>query len=386
MKYPLILTHTFFATITIFLTALGTNGISDCTPTGTHLSDTTTGRCVMNEQVSSVLTKKGHWNITWPDGHVEGWTVTGTGRCTWNRECGFHFATGITDCFPLFHPPVTTSSGVFRIRVDNQLTVPEPRTCPDGVTTARDVFCEITETFVFEKPHTCSGGGSGGGEGECLGVGNSCSGDSECCNGNCAGGTCEPTLDPGNGGGGSPILIDVLGNGFSLTDAVGGVNFDLNTNSVSERISWTTVATDDAWLSLDRNGNGVIENGMELFGNFTPQSEPPQGEERNGFLALAEYDKAENGGNGDGLISKHDAIFSSLRLWQDTNHNGFSEPGELHKVKVLGLKTIHLDYRTSRRVDEHGNRFRYRAKVKDSRDAQLVVGHGTCFLLSRNHK
>jgi hypothetical protein len=165
--------------------------------------------------------------------------------------------------------------------------------------------------------------------------------------------------------------VDVLGNGFSLTDAVGGVNFDLDTKDVRERISWTAAGTDDAWLSLDRNGNGLIENGMEVFGNFTPQAEPPSGEERNGFLALAEYDQAANGGNGDGLISKHDAIFSSLRLWQDTNHNGISESSELHKVKDLGLKTIYLDYKTSRRVDEHGNRFRYRAKVKDTRDAQL---------------
>jgi hypothetical protein len=167
------------------------------------------------------------------------------------------------------------------------------------------------------------------------------------------------------------MLVDVLGNGFSLTDAQNGINFDISNRGSNFRISWTASGSDDAWLALDRNGNSTIDNGAELFGNVTPQPEPPPGEERQGFLALAEFDKLENGGNDDGKISQTDAIFSSLLLWQDTNHNGLSEPSELHNLTELGLATLDLKYKESKKTDQYGNQFRYRAKVKDIYGAQL---------------
>jgi hypothetical protein len=238
----------------------------------------------------------------------------------------------------------------------------------------RRVYCDISGQTIFTpaQPHTCGSGGGGGG-------GSGCEFDLEFDGG--GSNICECYPDSPDCV--SPILIDVAGNGFQLSNATVGVDFDIRAEGLAQRISWTTPSSDDAWLVMDRNGNGAIDDGSELFGNFTPQPNPPAGQQRNGFLALAEYDKATNGGNGDGLITPSDSIFASLRLWQDRNHNGISEAAELISLQEVGFKTIELEYKEAKKEDEYGNYFRYRAKVKGEPGAQVSRWAWDVFLIKR---
>lgn len=153
----------------------------------------------------------------------------------------------------------------------------------------------------------------------------------------------------------SPILIDVKDEGFHLTDQADGVMFQFY-GDTKQHVAWTDPKYSNAWLALDRNGNGMIDNASELFGNDTPQ---PPSSDPNGFAALAVYDTPEKGGNDDGSISSADSIYSSLLLWTDRNHNGISEPNEFQTLSQAGITSFPLYYHLDRKIDKFGNLFRF---------------------------
>jgi hypothetical protein len=157
----------------------------------------------------------------------------------------------------------------------------------------------------------------------------------------------------------SPIIFNLSSGPFELTSIAGGVSFDLGAVGTPSPTSWTAPGRALAFLCWDRNRNGQIDSGRELFGDRTPMRSGATA--ANGFDALAEFDTEALGGNDNGYIDAGDQIWTSLRLWVDRNHDGVSQPEELSTLSNAGLTAISLDYKLDQRRDPYGNQFRYRA-------------------------
>jgi len=166
---------------------------------------------------------------------------------------------------------------------------------------------------------------------------------------------CEP--------GASPIIINLDDGPLQLTAFAKGVWFDLSATGTPWLVAWTRSTSRAGFLALDRNGDGAITNGKELFGNVTDQPPLLEREQRNGFRALAVFDEPSRGGDGDGLISERDSVFDRLRLWVDMNHDGVSQSNELLTMTQSGIDAISVRYRTMRYRDDFGNQFRFRGEV-----------------------
>jgi hypothetical protein len=152
----------------------------------------------------------------------------------------------------------------------------------------------------------------------------------------------------------SPIVIDLGNNGINLGEAGTGVYFDVNADGVRDHVQWVRRGGDEGFLALDRSGNGLIDNGAELFGVGTPlllegRNAP------NGFVGLAQYDSRPLGGNDDGLITEADAVWPQLRIWVDANADGVSTYDEMRSLKNLGLTALETIPKIRKYVDAAGN-------------------------------
>ena len=130
-----------------------------------------------------------------------------------------------------------------------------------------------------------------------------------------------------------PLVLDLDGDGIETIGIAGNspILFDHDADGTRTGTGW--VKPDDGLVVLDRNGNGLIDSGRELFGNETLLADGSKAP--NGYAALAQHDS-----NGDGRISSADAVYGQLRIWQDTNQDGISQAGELHTLADLGIASI----------------------------------------------
>lgn len=156
----------------------------------------------------------------------------------------------------------------------------------------------------------------------------------------------------------SPIGLDLQGNGFKLSGPRPPVYFDLDADGVADHTSWTRIETKDGLLVLDRNQDGMIENGVELFGTAAPlllSGARPL----HGYEVLAEFDDPILGGNGDQVIDQYDAIFAHLGVWLDKNRDAVTQEGELVSLPEAGVEGISLAYFESDEEDQWGNEFKW---------------------------
>jgi len=379
----------FAAVGTVFSAALAVNSslkAQQCVPTvGTQQTTLTT--CAMLGGGTGPFGSGGQsikqetWSFSFPDG------TPATQHTFANGGCGYPTACLSTppelDCWPEMDTPVTGPGSWSQTAYDAAAEVVSTSQCyPYIVNPVASTWqCYATgaiRTFVVN--HTCPIVAA------CAGIqcGNTCySYDPPCTDSNGYGGPTSPAYCCGDNlccPSNSPIIIDTKDEGFHLTGEPDGVSFAMAPGATPIKISWTDAAHSNGWLALDRDGNGLIDNMAELFGNLTPQ---PKSSDPNGFTALEVFDDPRQGGNGNGVIDPGDAIYSSLRVWVDKNHNGISEPDELYTLQELGLFSISLHYQSNRPfTDTFGNSFRFRSTVTDFNNGQYDKKCYDVFLLS----
>lgn len=149
----------------------------------------------------------------------------------------------------------------------------------------------------------------------------------------------------------SPIILDLDGDGVETKAVNRGAYFDHDGNGFAESTGW--VGADDGLLVRDVDGSGYIDTGSELFGNNTKLSNGQKA--ANGFEALKDLDAIANGGNADGKIDSNDAAWASLKVWKDSNGDGYHSDGEVVSLAEAGVQSLNVAYTNSTQIDTNGN-------------------------------
>jgi hypothetical protein len=153
---------------------------------------------------------------------------------------------------------------------------------------------------------------------------------------------------------------------YRLAGVNAPVLFDIDATGTSRSIGWTAQGADEAFLWLDRNGNGRVDDGSELFGTATKLLNGVTA--KNGFIPLAEFDD-----DGDGTISSADGVWPRLLLWRDLNHDAMSQADEITPIDRGPIMAISLSYHWVGHHDQYGNRFQYQSKVSFHKDHKPPV-------------
>lgn len=163
----------------------------------------------------------------------------------------------------------------------------------------------------------------------------------------------------------SPILINVANGSYDLSGADDPVWFDIDADGTPERLTWTARDSAVAFLALDRNANGIIDDGSELFGDATWLR---RGERAaNGFEALRELDS-----NSDDLVDDADDAWYGLLLWTDANHDGTSQPDEIVSIDGSAVNALETSYHWTGRRDAYGNLYRFQSIAHLTRGTRAV--------------
>lgn len=171
-----------------------------------------------------------------------------------------------------------------------------------------------------------------------------------------------------------PLVLDLNGNGIETIPLNGFKTlFDGDADGIATATNW--VAGTDGILALDLNGNQLIDDGSELFGDSTKLL---NGElAQHGYQALAEHDE-----NKDGLIDENDSVFDSLKIWQDKNSDGISQSDEISTLSELGIESLSVAYTNENSNLRHATITQKGSFIKDGEEylmADLSFAHNPLY-------